>query len=192
MNQRTFVVTEHRNCQRGGMVFRSTAGSSSLAVAPLLWASITGAELTRIVHHLHVPIKPTISYDDFAKVLGQFETLDAVRTEVRNQLASAKEADSRRALEDKIIGALLARHEFGIPDDLAGVQISGRTDRAIIRDEAPDILLTNYKMLDQLLLRYEDRAIWQQSAGSLGRLVKPARGSSGLQSTRYTPLRDRG
>ena len=31
------------------------------------------------------------------------------------------------------------------------------TDRAIIRDEAPDILLTNYKMLDQLLLRYEDR-----------------------------------
>ena len=33
------------------------------------------------------------------------------------------------------------------------------TDRAIIRDEAPDILLTNYKMLDQLLLRYEDRAV---------------------------------
>ena len=38
------------------------------------------------------------------------------------------------------------------------------TDRAIIRDEAPDILLTNYKMLDQLLLRYDDRALWQQSA----------------------------
>ena len=41
------------------------------------------------------------------------------------------------------------------------------TDRAIIRDEAPDILLTNYKMLDQLLLRYDDRAIWRQSARSL-------------------------
>jgi ATP-dependent helicase YprA (DUF1998 family) len=45
------------------------------------------------------------------------------------------------------------------------------TDRAIIRDAAPDILLTNYKMLDQLLLRYEDRAIWQQSARSLQYLV---------------------
>jgi ATP-dependent helicase YprA (DUF1998 family) len=45
------------------------------------------------------------------------------------------------------------------------------TDRAIIRDAAPDILLTNYKMLDQLLLRYEDRAIWQQSALSLQYLV---------------------
>ena len=45
------------------------------------------------------------------------------------------------------------------------------TDRAIIRDEAPDILLTNYKMLDQLLLRYDDRGLWQQSAGSLTYLV---------------------
>jgi hypothetical protein len=45
------------------------------------------------------------------------------------------------------------------------------TDRAIIRDAAPDILLTNYKMLDQLLLRYEDRTLWQQSAGSLQYLV---------------------
>ena len=45
------------------------------------------------------------------------------------------------------------------------------TDRAIIRDEAPDILLTNYKMLDQLLLRYDDRALWRQSAGSLTYLV---------------------
>ena len=45
------------------------------------------------------------------------------------------------------------------------------TDRAIIRDEAPDILLTNYKMLDQLLLRYEDRSLWQQSAASLQYLV---------------------
>jgi ATP-dependent helicase YprA (DUF1998 family) len=45
------------------------------------------------------------------------------------------------------------------------------TDRAIIRDEAPDILLTNYKMLDQLLLRYDDRRLWKQSADSLTYLV---------------------
>ncbi|MSS46578.1 DEAD/DEAH box helicase [Cutibacterium sp. WCA-380-WT-3A] len=45
------------------------------------------------------------------------------------------------------------------------------TDRAVIRDTAPDILLTNYKMLDQLLLRHEDQRIWQQSAESLQYLV---------------------
>ena len=45
------------------------------------------------------------------------------------------------------------------------------TDRGIIRDTAPDILLTNYKMLDQLLLRAADQDIWRQSAQSLQYLV---------------------
>jgi len=45
------------------------------------------------------------------------------------------------------------------------------TDRAIIRDKPPDILLTNYKMLDQLLLRAEDQGLWRQSATSLRYLV---------------------
>jgi len=45
------------------------------------------------------------------------------------------------------------------------------TDRDIIRDAAPDILLTNYKMLDQLLLRPADARLWKQSATSLQYLV---------------------
>lgn len=45
------------------------------------------------------------------------------------------------------------------------------TDREIIRDTAPDILLTNYKMLDQLLLRPADAGLWRQSAASLQYLV---------------------
>lgn len=45
------------------------------------------------------------------------------------------------------------------------------TSRSAIRAEAPDILLTNYKMLDQLLLRTDDQTIWQQSAGSMQYLV---------------------
>ena len=45
------------------------------------------------------------------------------------------------------------------------------TDRGIIRDTAPDILLTNYKMLDQLLLRHDDQRLWRQSATSLRFLV---------------------
>src|SRR5690606_10361727 len=45
------------------------------------------------------------------------------------------------------------------------------TDRAVIRDSPPDILLTNYKMLDQLLLRHEDHGLWRASASSLRYLV---------------------
>ena len=44
-------------------------------------------------------------------------------------------------------------------------------DRDQIRQDPPDILLTNYKMLDQLLLREEDRQIWKRSATSLQYLV---------------------
>ena len=51
------------------------------------------------------------------------------------------------------------------------------TEHSLINDPSemrlnpPDILLTNYKMLDQLLLRPEDREIWSKSATSLQYLV---------------------
>ncbi len=46
------------------------------------------------------------------------------------------------------------------------------TDREVLRANPPDVLLTNYKMLDFLLLRREDRALWRgTSAKSLRYLV---------------------
>lgn len=45
------------------------------------------------------------------------------------------------------------------------------TSREAIRADPPDILLTNYKMLDQLLLRRADRALWSESVESLRYLV---------------------
>ncbi len=45
------------------------------------------------------------------------------------------------------------------------------SDRSVLRDTPPDILLTNYKMLDQLLLREQDRELWEKSAQSLQYLV---------------------
>ncbi|HEU0088761.1 MAG TPA: DEAD/DEAH box helicase [Pseudonocardiaceae bacterium] len=43
--------------------------------------------------------------------------------------------------------------------------------RRVLRDEPPDILLTNYKMLDLLLLRAEDARLWAASTTSLRFLV---------------------
>lgn len=49
---------------------------------------------------------------------------------------------------------------------------SSITDRDTLRRNPPDILLTNYKMLDYLLLREEDRPLWEKtSAKSLRYLV---------------------
>jgi ATP-dependent helicase YprA (DUF1998 family) len=45
------------------------------------------------------------------------------------------------------------------------------TDRTVMRDDPPDILLTNYKMLDQLLLRAEDVPLWAGAETALTYLV---------------------
>ncbi|MGW4535411.1 DEAD/DEAH box helicase [Nocardia sp. NPDC004340] len=45
------------------------------------------------------------------------------------------------------------------------------TDRRLMHDSPPDILLTNYKMLDHLLLRPDRAAMWRQSAESLQYVV---------------------
>ena len=45
------------------------------------------------------------------------------------------------------------------------------TDRAAMQDNPPDILLTNYKMLDYLLLRAEDQGVWQHNVRGTLRFV---------------------
>ncbi|MBO0852763.1 MAG: DEAD/DEAH box helicase [Nocardia sp.] len=45
------------------------------------------------------------------------------------------------------------------------------TDRRIMHDSPPDILLTNYKMLDHMLLRPDRAPMWRQSAESLQYVV---------------------
>jgi len=66
--------------------------------------------------------------DEFAKSLGEFETLDAVRAEIRKQLEAGREAEGRRALEDKIVQALLAKHEFGVPDAMVMRQVAHQVE----------------------------------------------------------------
>lgn len=45
------------------------------------------------------------------------------------------------------------------------------TDRGALRRDPPDILLTNYKMLDYLLLRPEDQGLWQHNGPDLLRFL---------------------
>lgn len=84
------------------------------------------------------------------------------------RLITTPEPDGRLPLAD--IAAGLYTGEDGpnrttvTPDGLI-------TDRKTLRDDPPDILLTNYKMLDQLLLRAEDQNLWRQSAASLTYLI---------------------
>jgi trigger factor len=66
--------------------------------------------------------------DEFAKTLGEFDTLEALRAEVRRQLEARREAESRQALDDKVVDALLARHEFGVPDAMVMRQVAHQVE----------------------------------------------------------------
>jgi trigger factor len=68
--------------------------------------------------------------DDFAKSLGQFDTLEALRAEVRTQLEARREVEQRRELEDKLVEGALKRHEFTVPDAMVMRQIGHQVEHA--------------------------------------------------------------
>ncbi len=53
--------------------------------------------------------------DEFAKSLGDYATVEALKAAVRKQLEAEREAEDRRNLEDAVVDALLARQEFAVP-----------------------------------------------------------------------------
>ena len=54
------------------------------------------------------------------------------------------------------------------------------TDRDVLRANPPDILLTNYKMLDFLLMRAVDTPLWVQGRTHLVDVAHSAGGGSGV------------
>lgn len=66
--------------------------------------------------------------DELAKSLGQFETLDAVRAEIRKQLEAGRALEERQQLQEKVIDALLARHTFDVPESLIVRQVAHQVE----------------------------------------------------------------
>ncbi len=56
--------------------------------------------------------------DDFAKSVGTFETLEALKAEIRKGLEARREAENRRALENAVMEAVMAGHPFEVPEAL--------------------------------------------------------------------------
>ncbi|HXU88501.1 MAG TPA: trigger factor [Methylomirabilota bacterium] len=81
------------------------------------------------VNEVKEKILPALD-DDFAKSLGQFDTLAALRAEVRTQLEARRQAEQRRELEDKVVSDALARHEFTVPDAMVMRQIAHQVEHA--------------------------------------------------------------
>jgi trigger factor len=107
-------------------------------------------------------ILPTLD-DELAKSMGQFEDLAALRAEVQRQLESRQASEDQHTLEDKVIDAVLGRHEFGVPDSLVMRQIAHQVEHARERMRRqgldPDRLPWDYDKLITDLRPGAERAV---------------------------------
>ena len=89
--------------------------------------------------------------DDFARALGSFETLEALRAEVRKGLERRREQENRRDLENAVMEAALAEHRFEVPESLVLRQVGHQVER--MREQVrrqgvdPDRLPWDYQKL---------------------------------------------
>jgi trigger factor len=101
--------------------------------------------------------------DDFARTVGAFETLDALREEVRKGLMNRREHDNRRALDQAVVESVLAEHPFDVPDALvrrqAGLQIEHMRETMRRQGVDPDRLPWDYQKLYAELRPGAERAV---------------------------------
>ncbi len=71
--------------------------------------------------------------DELAKDLGDFDTLDALRTRVREDLQHEAERNAERELRNDLLRQLASRVAFEIPDALIQREIERRTDEFVRR-----------------------------------------------------------
>ena len=93
--------------------------------------------------------------DDFAKSVGEFETLDALRGEIRRGLEARREQENRRALENAVMDVALAEHPFDVPEALVlrqvGSQIEHMREHMRRQGVDPDKLPWDYpKMVEEM------------------------------------------
>lgn len=68
--------------------------------------------------------------DEFAKDLGEFETLDAVRAKIRESLAASRERRARAGLRRSLLDALIERTPFEVPAGLVRDRLHRRLHAA--------------------------------------------------------------
>ncbi len=75
-------------------------------------------------------IEPELN-DEFAKELGQYESLADFKQQLREHMANDKERRVKSETTNRLLDALVNRFEFPIPESLVQQQIDARLDRGL-------------------------------------------------------------
>jgi trigger factor len=95
--------------------------------------------------------------DAFAKELGEFETLDAVRKQIRENMEHERKHEAEREAKDKLVAELVKRNEFEVPEALVDRQIDLRLERGLRALAAQGMKMEDMKKMDLPRLRAGQR-----------------------------------
>ncbi len=95
--------------------------------------------------------------DEFAKQLGEFQTMDDVRKAIRQQMESERKHEAEHAAKEKLVGELIQRNDFEVPDSLIEQQIDIRLERGLRALAAQGLTAEQMKKMDLNRLRAGQR-----------------------------------
>ncbi len=95
--------------------------------------------------------------DEFAKQLGQFQTVDDLRKAVREQIESERKHEAEHADKEKLVQELIQRNDFEVPDSLTEQQIDIRIERGLRALAAQGLTAEQMKKMDLQRLRTGQR-----------------------------------
>jgi trigger factor len=95
--------------------------------------------------------------DEFAKQLGEFQTVDDVRKAIREQIESERKHQAQHEAKEKLVGELIQRNDFEVPDSLIEQQIDIRLERGLRALAAQGLTAEQMKKMDLSRLRVGQR-----------------------------------
>ena len=120
------------------------------------------------VHSIKQKSLPELN-DEFAKQLGEFQTVDDLRKAIREQIESERRHQAAHDAKEKLVGDLIQRNDFEVPDSLIEQQIDIRIERGLRALAAQGLTAEQMKKMDLQRLRagQRDQAIHDVKAALL-------------------------
>ncbi len=95
--------------------------------------------------------------DEFAKELGEFADLNAVRKQIRDNMEAEKRHSAEHEAKNKLVAELVKRNEFEVPESLVERQIDLRLERGLRALAAQGMKMEDLKKMDLPRLRAGQR-----------------------------------
>jgi trigger factor len=95
--------------------------------------------------------------DEFAKQLGEFQTVDDIRKAIREQMEAERKHLAERQAKDKLVAELIQGNDFEVPESLIDQQIDIRIERGLRALAAQGLTAEQMKKMDIQRLRTGQR-----------------------------------